>query len=74
MTIITKGMGAIIKGAKKAIKLKKKDPPITKQELQELDDRITDRQISMSYKSSKSFGDEVRKTKGAKLTKRGRKK
>jgi hypothetical protein len=51
-----------------------KDPPITKEELQELDDIITDKQISRSYKSSKSFGDEVRKTQGTKLTKRGRKK
>jgi len=62
--------------AKKGLGLlgRKKNPPITKKELQELENIITDRQISMSYKSSKSFGDEVRKTKGAKLTKKGRQK
>ena len=52
----------------------KKNPPINKEELKELEDIITDIQISRSYKSSRSFGDEVRKTKGAKLTKRGRNK
>ena len=50
--------------------VKKRDKAFEK----EMDDKITDRMISMSFKSSRKFGDEVRKTKGTKLTKRGRKK